>query len=907
MYDYITLTQTNIDGSISPFPNGASGLILLGTGTSTLPEWGTLSSVNTGLSDGIARLSNGYIVSDHIGLGTGDVIGILPVNKGGTGANSLTGILVGNGTSAISAVSTSGVSTGDVLAKTANGYAFIPLGAATVPPIIDLQSGATSANIGQFLKVNNDLEPEWADIGTIVGDYLPLAGGAMNGTDLQVHNNPSVLSTWILETSGNFTGLAHEAPIQSPSFRLKTKIGIVGTSLGDYAIRIHGYNVNNSTETLDFTVYLSNTINGNAGQIVQNARGWKNNGSIIPYNNKIKVYQEDADNNNCLSIEFVFQTQKYLALKADLISHDLTRTGIVDTSSSSIDHQLIIGWEFVNYVGQAVSGSKVFEPALIVDALPQVTSLPSGTNTATNKILLGGSGINDTPTWALLTAIPTGLSDNVAKISGGKLTSGSVNLDGNDVAGILPISKGGTGLNTVGTANQVLTSNGSQMVWSNKANAAVTADKVAHKLWFTVKNGNTTSAISFDGSADIDGGDRIPIQRTHAAGVLLGNGTAWTSSIEPSTIAGVTKQVLVAIDQGDTWDYDFEPLSSVLPAITGLASGSTNEGYILSVGASPGYTPTWIPRTDLNIPSAPSSLPLVDNETGALGTAGTYANADHQHPLPYAVQAAYKFFYPRKIGIGGAITAEAQEYDGTADLILQVTEIDPYAIINTVPIEKGGTGATTATQALTNLGAAAANHNHDSTYLKLNGGTMTGGITFADSVQVPFYWLGTGHTGVAVFGAGEMRLSDDVSNFVKGNTEFKSYYDDSFSQGSGGGYLERVTLAHTNGKNTTYNIAVGDQEPSGATLFTRNIKLPAPSADNLGDELTIIFTNKNTSAIGTINCDCETSSRLVKYNYSIASSLSWGSGNIVKFVCFQVEENGTTYYWRAIKQVEQSW
>ena len=142
---------------------------------------------------------------------------------------------------------------------------------------------------------------------------------------------------------------------------------------------------------------------------------------------------------------------------------------------------------------------------------------------------------------------------------------------------------------------------------------------------------------------------------------------------------------------------------------------------------------------------------------------------------------------------------------------------------------------------------------------------MTGGITFPSTLASPITW--PSHSGIAYFGAGELSVITDVSSYVKGNTEFRSYFEDSFSQGSGGGYLERVTLAHTNRKNTTYNIAVGDQEPSGTTAFTRNIKLPAPSADNLGDELTIIFTNKNTSAIGTVNCNCETSNRLDKYDY----------------------------------------
>lgn len=772
MYDYQTLTLTNIDGSISPFSNGASGLILLGTGTSTPPAWTNLADA------GIA--TKNYVDNTFLPLAGGE----------------LTGALTGISASFSGGVTATGGFTGD------------------------LTGNASTATEADHVS------------GRLKFESMSATGG---------------VTTTYWDGSGEKTIFQQIYPD-----------GILyGTGSSESASAIAWPDTSNAA----YHLLLCHT---GAGAL---SKSW------------VKLADATNADVGVLGWTYANNTHSFELIKAANNGEVLTKT--------------VNGYEFAP-IGSAI--------------IPAITGLQSGTNSTTSKILLGGADASSSPTWVSLTDVPTGLPAGVAKIdSNGKLTSGAVSLTGSEVTGTLPVCNGGTGLSTLGSANQVLTSNGSTMAWADKVNAAVTADQVAHHLGFTVKNGNTVSTLYYDGSAAVDGGDLLPIQRYHGDGVLIGTGTAWTSSVQPDTIAGVTKQVLVAVDNGESFGYEFEPFSAALPAIPNLSSGSTNEGYLLTIGSSPNYAPTWIPRTDLNIPSAPSSLPLVDNETGALGTAGTYANADHQHPLPYAVQAAYKFFYPRKIGIGGAVTAEAQEYDGTADLILQVTEIDPYAIINTVPIEKGGTGASTASQALTNLGAAAANHNHDSTYLKLSGGTMTGSITFADSVQVPFYWLGTGHTGVAVFGAGEMRLSDDVSNFIKGNTEYRSYYDDSFSQGSGGGYLERVTLAHTNGKNTTYNIAVGDQEPSGATLFTRNIKLPAPSADNLGDELTIIFTNKNTSAIGTINCDCETSSRLVKYDYSIASSLSWGSGNIVKFVCFQVEENGTTYYWRAIKQVEQSW
>lgn len=53
----------------------------------------------------------------------------------------------------------------------------------------------------------------------------------------------------------------------------------------------------------------------------------------------------------------------------------------------------------------------------------------------------------------------------------------------------------------------------------------------------------------------------------------------------------------------------------------------------------------------------------------------------------------------------------------------------------TVPIAKGGTGATTAAAALTNLGAAAAGHSHDD-YMPKGGGTFTSGVTHNASIYM---------------------------------------------------------------------------------------------------------------------------------------------------------------------------
>nr|DAG71469.1 MAG TPA: tail protein [Caudoviricetes sp.] len=64
----------------------------------------------------------------------------------------------------------------------------------------------------------------------------------------------------------------------------------------------------------------------------------------------------------------------------------------------------------------------------------------------------------------------------------------------------------------------------------------------------------------------------------------------------------------------------------------------------------------------------------------------------------------------------------------------------PSGLFSTIPIDKGGTGATSASTALTNLGAAAANHTHND-YLPLAGGNMTGYISWGNSPNAGLEWI----------------------------------------------------------------------------------------------------------------------------------------------------------------------
>ena len=64
----------------------------------------------TKVDDTVLKVEDGEIVWDKVDL-TIDVEETLPVSSGGTGATTFTGVLVGNGTGAVTAVALSGVAT----------------------------------------------------------------------------------------------------------------------------------------------------------------------------------------------------------------------------------------------------------------------------------------------------------------------------------------------------------------------------------------------------------------------------------------------------------------------------------------------------------------------------------------------------------------------------------------------------------------------------------------------------------------------------------------------------------------------------------------------------------------------------------------------------------------------------
>jgi len=137
------------------------------------------------------------------------------------------------------------------------------------------------------------------------------------------------------------------------------------------------------------------------------------------------------------------------------------------------------------------------------------------------------------------------------------------------------------------------------------------------------------------------------------------------------------------------------PTSHASTATTYGRSTSANYGHAMASGATP----------------------LVAG-TAAVGTDnGKYAREGHIHPAQTTVSGnagtATKLQTARTVAMSGAVTGTATAFDGSANITIPTTAIDvSKATAGTLPLARGGLGATTAAAARANLDAAATSHTH---------------------------------------------------------------------------------------------------------------------------------------------------------------------------------------------------
>ena len=166
----------------------------------------------------------------------------------------------------------------------------------------------------------------------------------------------------------------------------------------------------------------------------------------------------------------------------------------------------------------------------------------------------------------------------------------------------------------------------------------------------------------------------------------------------------------------------------------------------------------------------------------------------------------------------------------------KIDNTDAVASVN------GKTGGVILTAS--DVGAATASHNHDGTYLKLSGGTMTGQLKWNDSTALPRANYGTEAAleyilGIRAFSAGGETLYEKKSEFLSGyateswvnNKGYTTNTGTVTSVGAGTG----LSITGTSTVNPTVNIASG-------------YKLPTTSEWNLAYSKPIIMLEDNSTA-----------------------------------------------------------
>lgn len=428
----------------------------------------------------------------------------------------------------------------------------------------------------------------------------------------------------------------------------------------------------------------------------------------------------------------------------------------------------------------------------LVTSIPTIKGLQVGEASTAGKVLTGNASQTGGPSWTALTSINTGLSAGPAKIdTNGKITSGAIALNGSEVTNTLPVGKGGTGATTL-------------------------------------------------------------------TGIVVGKGTDPFETVSTTSADG--KFLKCTITNGNA-SYSFESINSSVPAITSLQSGTDSATTkVLTGGNSSTATPSWKPLADAGIAptshasttttygaasatsyghaKATTTTPKADTENGSLGSeVDSFARGDHAHPTPLVVEFAKRFSVIHGIGLTGAVTAEVTEYVGDSDAIIRVTAIDPDFITNAVPIAKGGTGATTASAALTNLGAAAASHKH--ALSDINSGLTKGGLLVGSSTTEigSIAPVATGKIlaskGTSALPAWDTPANLGISTRIKDVVEVHDGADGLDSSY----HLVSVTAGH----DTEVFVIAGANVSSSTAAYNPQIMLQAPTVDSGGDRIEISF------------------------------------------------------------------
>ena len=173
-----------------------------------------------------------------------------------------------------------------------------------------------------------------------------------------------------------------------------------------------------------------------------------------------------------------------------------------------------------------------------------------------------------------------------------------------------------------------------------------------------------------------------------------------------------------------------------LPIEFGGTNSTTTSGARTALGVSPTSHATSATTygvssaTNYGHAMASSVTPIVAGTVTVGSETSKFARGDHIHPAQTTVSGnagtATTLKTSRTIATSGGATGTATSFNGSANITIPITALDESKLSSAVAITRGGTGATTASGALTNLGLTA-------TATELN---YTDGVTSAIQTQI---------------------------------------------------------------------------------------------------------------------------------------------------------------------------
>jgi hypothetical protein len=592
----ITVTNTAPDQIVSLTGAGLTSV------TGTYPNFtitstggtGTVSSVDaSGGTTGLSFTGGPITTSGTLTLG-----GTLGVANGGTGATTLgaNGVLYGNGTSAIAATAVG--TTGQVLVgNTGAAPSWAALASNAVTSFSAGTTGLTpstdttgSITLAGTLAVTNG-----GTGATVAGTARTNLGAAASGANTDI--------TSIALTTGTISA----APTSGTDIVNKTYADSIASGINFHqsvrlatAAALPANTYNNGTSGVGATL----TANANAALSVD--------GVAVVVGNRILVKNEAAQANN--GVYTVTQVGD------GSTPYILTRATDFDSAGTGVD-QIDAGDFFLVTAGSTQSNT----------SWVQQTPLPITVGTTAIVFLQFGAPITySAGTGLTLTGTVFSLTAPVA-----------VNL-------------GGTGLTSVGTAGNVLTSDGT--VWTSSPPAA------GGITYTTVKTSSYTAANSEGVQTDTTGGGfTVTLPATPAVGdqvIVIDTADAWatnnlTVGRNGSTIEGLASDLVCDISgvsvqlvySGTTWNV-FAQAGGAGAAVLSVAGGgtgvSTLTGYVKGSGTSPLTASATIPTSDLT-----GTLGVANGGTGVTSSTGSGNTVLSSQPS-----------FGSTIGVGGA-TASA--------------------------------------------------------------------------------------------------------------------------------------------------------------------------------------------------------------------------------------------------------